>query len=470
MTDNIDFIPGEEEVKEEVAEAATKAEETSEVEPKVEDTAEAETVIDITGPAEETITEVEEDPDEEPVPDDDGAEDLSLEEEKLDESAPASAAAMDSPLPVVDVEQEASVRLSRGQRLRARDEQNREREARTKERTEFLIGWDALKTARERNTVLRAPVVAVEVKSIGVRGDNGQVRREIFLVAAINGRYKILIPFHEIYQDNPIDTSDPTNLLARQRQMATKLLNSQIEFCITGLFPGKEPDFSDYLCSGSRKQALDIISRRNYRRPRGGSEPNLKVGSRTEATVVSVGLHALRVNVGGVDTQLPVWALTFKHVSDLRDMYAPGDKIVVEIRDIKETADGKFDVTVSARQIEIEESSKRLHLIGGRGTQVVATVTRVRYSRESDANTTSFDDYRQGEEVANNNAGRLVMYAHIAPPLDLPARVFGMDESGLFRNLSTGEQIRVSVIGVADDGVVNCAFRAVMGSPGALLH
>lgn len=373
-------------------------------------------------------------------------------------------------LPVVDVEQEASVRVSRSQRLRAREELNREREALVRERNEFLIGWDALNTARARNTVLRAPVVAVEIKSIGPRGDNNQSRREVFLVSSINGRYKILIPFHEIYQDNPIDMTDPANMVTRQRQMATKLLNSNIEFCITGLFPGTESDFSDYLCSGSRRQALDIISQRNYRVPKGGSEANLKVGSRTEATVVSVGAHALRVNVGGVDTQIPLWNLTFKYVNDLRDMYVAGDKIDVEIREINNRADGKYDVIVSARSLEIENASKRLHFLGGRGTQVMATVTRVRYSRDNDNNTTSFDEYRQGEEVSGGNGGRLVMYAHIASPLDLPARVYGMDESGLFRRLMPGDLIRVSVIGVADDGIVNCAFNAVHGSPGALLH
>lgn len=459
MTDNIDFIPGEEENKEAVASKAPVAE----GETKEEET------LDISGDVVETITEVEEDPEEKPKQEEGNGLEIPAEEDAKEVEA-EKAESNKSALPVVDVEKEAAVRMTRGQRLRAREEQNQEREARTRERNEFLIGWDALNTARARNTVLRAPVVAVEIKSIGTKNPDGQARREVFLVTSINSRYKILIPFHEIYQDNPIDTTDTTNMVQRQRQMATKLLNSNIEFCITGLFPGNEPDFSDYLCSGSRRQALDIISRRNYRAPRGGSEPNLKVGSRTEATVVSVGTHALRVNVGGVDTQIPLWNLTFKYVNDLRDMYKAGDKIDVEIREVKERPDGKFDVTVSARSLEIENASKRLHLIGGRGTQVMATVTRVRYSRESNSNTTSFDEYRQGEEVSGGNGGRLVMYAHIASPLDLPARVYGMDESGLFRRLQAGDLIRVSVIGVADDGVVNCAFNAVHGSPGALLH
>ena len=361
-------------------------------------------------------------------------------------------------------EQEKADRMSRDQFLRARDERNRERTARTQERNAFLIGWNALKSARAGGTVLRAPVASVETLQ------TAQGRREVFLVTMINSRYKILIPFHEIYQEDPLEDADPAGLTDRQRQMASKLLNSNIDFCITGLFPGKRSDFGDYLCSGSRRRALSIITRRNYLARKEGAEPALKAGSRTEATVVTVGPHALRANVGGVDTQIPIRNLTFRYVSDLRDMYLPGDRIRVEILEVQISPDERVRVSVTARSLEVEESKKRLHLLGGRGTRVMATVTGVRYTKERKEEPAAFGQLRQEEDTSFDRGGRTVLYAHIPSPLDLSARVYGMNTSGLFRSLLPGDLIRVSVLGVGEDGVVNCAFNAMLGSPGALLH
>ena len=401
-------------------------------------------------------------------------EELDAEEQadvdKAEEPAQEAATEEENVLPVVNVEQEAAVRRSRGQQMRDIQEQNRVREQTVRERQMFRAGWDALNTARTRNTVLRAPVVAIEEKVIGNRENPDAPSRDIFVVAAVNGRYKIMIPFAEVFRDYPFRPDDNNNILNRKRQMANKLLHSDIEFCVTGCFAGNDNrNFSDYLCSGSRKKALEIITRRNFRTPRGASEPNLKIGSRTEATVVSVGMYALIANVGGVDTRIPVHNLTYRYVTDLRLMYKAGDKVYVEIRDIKEDANGNIILDVTARPLEIEEAQKRTHLIKERSS-VVGTVTNVRhFQQNADSGEISFDKFMT-DGTSAGNAGRTIVYAHLDDPLDLPARVYGMNSSALFNDLVAGDQIRMFVIGVGNDGVVNCAFASLFGPTGALLH
>lgn len=351
------------------------------------------------------------------------------------------------------MERMSSTTADRGAVINDARIREQQREEHRTENERFYAGISALDTARRRETVLFGTVAGVEEMSI----QGTEREREganIVLSVLLDGKYRVIIPFDDIYQANPIDTKT-VNLsteegrriyLRRQRQMAGKLLGATIPFIITEMFSARVDGDIDYSIAGSRKKAIAIIANSNFRPARNGVAL-MGEGTVTDGVITSVGRHNISMNVGGVDVRVPLRNMTYKYVTDLRSLYNVGEIIKVVIERV-ELNDGPSGITLSvnARTLELESAKHRHHLLPA-GTNCVGIVTSIRQSR--------------------TQPGKIVMTAYL-PAYDMPAVIKSMLPSRYGKYPQSGDELGLVVTGFNDAGFVLTNCHRFHGAPGYL--
>lgn len=313
-----------------------------------------------------------------------------------------------------------------------------ERNERTAYSQKFYSGISAIQESQRTKNILTGTVASIETKDAA--GTSLQDGRKITMLSVIlNGQYKVMIPFEEFFRDNAIDyksidTSTPDGveiLNRRQRQLAEKMYGATVDFVITHVEVNSPYDYS---ISGSRKQALEILEIRNFIGRR-GMAPNYKEGDSAVARVLSVGVYSLRVNVCGVDANLPRSNLTFRYLTNLMQAYHVGDLINVHITKVTtRPKDGRVELEINAKDFELQDALERQKagLISA-GTVTLGEIVSVRPSA--------------------TKANTIVISAWL-PYFEMPATVRAMDPNTLAFQPKAGDKLRLQVTGFTERGFV----------------
>ncbi len=346
-------------------------------------------------------------------------------------------------------------KTSRKEVMKAKQQEEAKRISRREETETFLTGWSALSTSMKRKTILKGTVAGIEVVSTA-NTSKEELGRMVCLSVILDGRYKVLIPFEEVYRSNPIDMSTVDlstregrdSYIHRQKQMAEKMHGAEIPFIVTHMANDDLDDINgNYLVSGSRKKALKIIEERNYRPDRDGNTA-ITEGSFVEGVITAVSRYSVSMNVGGIDVQVPVYNLTFVFVRDLNDHYSVGQKVNVQVTKITENPDGSFNIAVDAKAGELASARARQKLLPI-GSSVLGIITQVKPSKKY--------------------PGKIIMTAYL-PHYKMPARISAMPPTALGRLPMSGDEVRLTVKGFSESGLVNTVCRGFHGSPSYLNH
>ena len=264
--------------------------------------------------------------------------------------------------------------------------QNRKYEKERAEKNELrentLMNWEGLKSARHERRILKSRIIAVET-----------LNEKTIVAVLMVGGFRVIIPYSEMYVDPPIDKSTlrtDVDRVRREKQILDKLLGSEINFIITEIsgIPDKNgSDANAYAVIASRKEAIAKIAARNFNKRRFDGQANVNIGDIVEATIISVGMHAIWVNVKGFDVKIEMYRLTHQYIDDCRNNYEPGQTIKVYISDIDYDVDGVAQsIVVSAKAAEVYDFIPRLKNIKS-GMHILGTITSISKSKKNPGQT-----------------------------------------------------------------------------------
>lgn len=350
--------------------------------------------------------------------------------------------------------------MSRAEVLRDARQREAERMIARQERERFLAGWSTLRTAMRRHSIVNGVVSSVEIRHVG--GPDEVTEDLVLLAVMLDGGYKVLVPFEEFYQENPVDMRTATNLdtaegqrelTRRKRALAEKLYELQIPLIITDMEMNDRDENGayDYAIVGSRRKALDIIEMQSFGAGRGGNQA-INEGDMVPAIITSVSIHGVAVVVGGVDVRIPMRLLTFRYLLDARTAYRVGQELLVYVNKIETLPNGRHEIEVSAKQSELQAARMRQKLLPV-GTSTLGVITSVRPAP-------SRPDIPAG---TLNITAYLKMY-------DMPAIVRGLPVAYLGRPPIAGDEVRLVVLGFTPAGFVVADCRSFNGAPGLLNH
>lgn len=336
-----------------------------------------------------------------------------------------------------------------------------ERLAARKEKERFLSGWSSLSTAMRRGLIVTGVVSSVEIHHLGAPEDVSEDK--VLLAVMVEGGYKVLVPLEEFYQKEPIDRETVSGLdtvqgqrefTRRKRALAEKLYELEIPLVITNMEMRNQDEdgLFDYAILGSRRRALDIIEAQNFGNGRNADHARIKQGDMVTATITSVSVHGIAVVIGGVDTRIPFWRLTYRYLVDARTVYRVGQQITVYISQIDVLPDGHHELTVDARMSELQSARIRQKLLP-LGTRTLGVITSVRHLAPR-------PDHPNG---ALSITAYLKMY-------DMPALIRSLPPSYLGREPIAGDEVRLVVVGFTRGGFVVADCRNFNGAPGLLNH
>ena len=150
---------------------------------------------------------------------------------------------------------------------------------------EFLIGLSSLTVAAKNHSIVNGLVSHIEQ-----RNDVDSEVPCVMIIALVEGRYKVSIPFDEFYQKNPIDMATVNmetkagreEYVNRCATMAAKLYSLNVPMVITTIQVDESTDAEAgvpaYVIVASRKAALDIIEETNYGDRPDGDGPRIQEG------------------------------------------------------------------------------------------------------------------------------------------------------------------------------------------------
>ena len=278
-----------------------------------------------------------------------------------------------------------------------------ERELKSQARIERVTAWAEVKAAKESGRILYARIVGTQRLSTAATAASAAT--EVVAVALYDNKYKVIIPFSEIYRDNPInmslyhgfktlnekgevdelsvhDEKAQSEYNRRQNGIIEKLYGYITPFLVMEIEEGETAD--ERVILGSRKKAIRHFTRANFL-PREDGTTKIKAGDIVDCMVMSVGSGAIWVNVGGVDTKIPVANLTYRYIGTkyetgevikLSKYYFPGQMMKVLIKEVQQTPQGP-ELIVTAKPTEQIANKVRQKSLITIGMQVKATIVNL---------------------------------------------------------------------------------------------
>ncbi len=144
-----------------------------------------------------------------------------------------------------------------------------------------------------------------------------------------NGTFSILIPSYALFVHNVGAYLDANTQQAVERQI-NGMIGTQVSFVVLHL------DKKERMVIADRLRALETIGRNNFIRiPDGDVRPRVVPGMKAEGTVLRVSRYSVTVNVLGSDSTIANGPdkneVSWNYVGDCRELYQPGDKVVVKV-------------------------------------------------------------------------------------------------------------------------------------------
>ena len=277
-----------------------------------------------------------------------------------------------------NIQTESSAPKSRREVIAQMRDNETARAKRNEQREVTRMNWEQLKSARHENRILTSTVISVEAFNDG----------KMIGCVVMFGGFRIIIPCEEMYVNSPLDTATiagESDRIRREKQMLSKLLGTTVPFIITNIVGN--PESSEYAVIASRKAAITRTAARNFNKHGRNGKANIEAEQIVDADIISVGKHAVWANVCGLDVSIPTYLLTHRYVGLVSDVYKPGDKLKVYIRNIDYDESGHaLGIEVSGREPEIEEFIPRLKHVSS-GAMYLGRITSIRRSASDDSRT-----------------------------------------------------------------------------------
>lgn len=255
---------------------------------------------------------------------------------------------------------------SRAEYVRKAKLADKERDRRRKEQEEKRTAWAIMQSNMDKKIIVRGRITGLIEMDLKDKGRPDE--REVCLSIFFRNGFKGYMPFNEIYRDganaiemNTVNLTSPegrTEFIRRKKAMANKLLELEVPLMITHMSLGEDKNnYDNYLIMASRRNAILEVEKANFE-PRGHRKnPILMQGSRVTGEIVSVSKKSIQVNVGGVDTSIPIYNLTYQYIPDsvyFQSLYHVGEPLSVVIDEVK--VEGSTTIEVEERGKLVEKT------------------------------------------------------------------------------------------------------------------
>jgi small subunit ribosomal protein S1 len=197
--------------------------------------------------------------------------------------------------------------------------------------------WPEVYASRQTGMILRWPAVAVEEHHLRVKNENGDTATEkVLCLAVARDGVKGIIPLPET------GVEADRKFVARARLV--QLLGQEVPFVVVGI------DADAETFTGSRKQALEIMSRETWASLKPGVVKTAVARRpvRRRLDDGSVKPLGFIVDLDGVEALLPVWELSHGWVDEMQDFVQPGDVFDVKVLAVDKD---RNRVTVSVKEL-----------------------------------------------------------------------------------------------------------------------
>jgi len=232
---------------------------------------------------------------------------------------------------------------------------------------EFVTdAWPEVYASRQKKTILRWPVKAVEEHVLRVRGENNETREEkILCLAVMKDNVKGVIPL-------PETGVKPGRNRTLTRARLSGLLGQDIAFVVTGIDEANETFIA------SRKQALERLAAETWPTLEEGAVKTavarrvLRIARSRDGSVVPAGCV---VEIDGVEAFLPVREISHGWVDEILEVIQPGDMFDVKVLSVDRERE-RVIVSVKALLPNPWPGAARRYLKKSSYTGTVTGVTR----------------------------------------------------------------------------------------------
>lgn len=235
----------------------------------------------------------------------------------------------------------------------------------------------------------------------------------------------VYIPLTEAFQVVPktLLTFSDERALRNQRNFMYAAVGATVNYCVTSFSATAEGEFVAY---GSRVKAMQQIRRRYF-----GNNAALKVFPEANVVcrVLSTGNNAIYVDACGLDVKVENHDLSFRYIEDASQLFHPGDKVTLQVREVGVADDGTPTLTLDGKPIELVRARAVSYRVK-RDSLYQGTVTSLRSDRKKDKTPST------------------VVFLYL-DDVEVPAwcRDFRMNDP-----LTTGDKVLFQAHGISQDG------------------
>lgn len=301
---------------------------------------------------------------------------------------------------------------------------------------------EAIRSAIYNKTILKNTVVGVQPITI-------KDTTIMCLAFPLPEGIKVIIPYNKVFQNPPInpdsvDESTEEGLAdyhIRQRQVLDSMVGAETRWLPENIISDENTD--QIIVVGSRTAAMEIDRETYYFR----ENANIKNNSTYRGRVVFVNPHSAMVLLGGVEKIIPQATITNRYAADLREIFSPGDRIPIAVKDLRVDKAGKrISVKFDCLTGELIEAQENISNISPNELTFATISKSIPYKDES-------------------GASRVRLYAWI-DGWNVPAKITGVPYNRFGIPLKMGDKVRVKITGVDEEGYVTCFIRSTHNTSG----
>jgi len=210
-----------------------------------------------------------------------------------------------------------------------------------------------LSNSRVTGTILSGKIAGVE-----------KIKNNYIAIVYYKG-VKVIIPDKEMELPLNRDTSN----IAIQR-MLNSMVSSEIDFIVRGI------DDESETAVASRKSAMRK-KRRMFYFPT-DVDARIDIGKLVQARILSVREKSMIIEAFGVQYILPASEVDYTYITNLRDTYFVGDKVIVRINEIKYEDDFVVTIKADIKSTKKDNSLQKLLSLNIRSSYL-GTITDIRH-------------------------------------------------------------------------------------------
>ena len=186
-----------------------------------------------------------------------------------------------------------------------------------------------------------------------------------------HGEFKVIIPGKQLVEPPEDLRGQPEKEI--YRYLVTKRLGAEVDYVIKGV------DQKADVAVASRLDAMYQKRRAYYTGTDRNGNRLLYEGALGEARVTSVIRPGMFVELFGVDTYVPLKALSYQRWADASEHYQPGDRVIVKIMKLERINRNKINVVVSVKHAGENPYDKALKKYT-EGNSYIGTVSMINTS------------------------------------------------------------------------------------------